>query len=431
MTDIQITQINPRVTLITEELNWVKSVSMGIIIASGSRYESPINNGITHLAEHMIFKGSADKTGNDIAKITESLGATVDGFTSKETSGIYFHFLSEKFDNIFNIFFQILRNAAFDSVELEKEKNVVLQEIAQADDDPREHAYELLAQVMFPDHPLSFPIAGTPKTVASFTRDDLLNWYRFNRSNRRICFSIAGNIKHAQVLDKLSALEMPYLDIDYWQAPVKPNYEVERKLIFQSRPEIKQIHTLAGFLTIPYTDSRRYGLTVLNNIIGGTQSSRLYQRLHEQDAILHYIQMFLDLYSDIGIWGGYHISNQKNREISLRVVFEENAKLKQNGITKDEFARSINYCKGMLTLAMENPTARMLRNGQKYLYSKTVMTLEESLAMYDKLTLDEVNGLIELFNFEDYSAAIIGPITRKDLGQIGIAPEKIIEYEKA
>jgi predicted Zn-dependent peptidase len=431
MTNIKITQINPQVTLITEEIKWVKSVSMGFFIPSGSRYETKANNGVTHLTEHMLFKSTADKTSNDIAMLIESLGATVDGFTSKETTGIYFHFLGEQFDNVFSIFLEILRRASFDSEELEKEKNVVLQEIAQARDDPRDHAYELFTQIMFPNHSLSFPIAGTPETVASITRNDLLNWYQFNRLNTRICFSIAGNIQHTQVLDKFLAMEIPYQGIDYWQVPVKPKHEVERNLIFQTRPEIKQIHTLAGFLTIPYTDNRRYGLTVLNNIIGGTQSSRLYQRLHEQDAILHYIQMFLDLYSDIGIWGGYHISNQKNRETSLRVVFEESAKLKQNGITKDEFDRSINYCKGMLTLAMENPTARMIRNGQKYLYSKTVMTLEESLVMYDRLTLDEIIGLIELFKFEDYSGVIIGPITRKDLGQIGIAPEKIIEDEKA
>lgn len=430
MTNTQISQINPRVTLITEEIDWVNSISLGFIIATGSRYESPESNGITHLIEHMFFKCPPETKSNDITRLAESLGATVDGYTSKETSGIYFHFLSEQFDNVFDIFLQKLRNVSFDSDELEKEKEVVLQEIAETNEDPGEHVCNLLAQIIFSDHPLSFPIAGTPKTVMSFTRDDLLNYYQFHRIKSRICFSIAGNIKHSYALDKFSALEMSYQDLDYWQVPEKPCCNIERKLIFQSRSDIKQIHTLTGFSTIPFTDNRKYGLTVLNNIIGGSQSSRTYQRLREQEALLSTVVSFLDLYSDTGLWLMYHITDKKNHKKSLEIAFEELTKLKNYGITEDEFVRSVNYCKGMLTLAIENPTTRMLRNGQKYLSSKTIMTLEESLAMYDKLTLDETNQLIELFDFEKYSTAIIGQITKSELESIQSAPQEIFEIQK-
>jgi predicted Zn-dependent peptidase len=320
-----------------------------------------------------------------------------------------------------------MRDASFNVQQLEKEKNVIVQEITEARDDPKDQLHELFMQIMFPNHPLSYPIAGTPATINSFTSEDLKNLHHYNSLNRRLCISVAGNIKHSYVLEKILSMNMQYADIDYWAPLVPPVQEIERSIIFECRPDINQVHTLAGFLTIPFTDERRYGLTVLNNIIGGSTSSRAYQRLREKEALLNYVYSFLDLYADVGLWCLYHVSDIKNREVSLKIAYKMYKEMKEFGVKKDEFERSINYCKGMLALAMENPMARMTRNAQKYLFLKKVIPIEESIAIYDRLTLDQINCLVELFNFDQYSAAIVGPIKREDLGRIGIAPEKIIE----
>jgi predicted Zn-dependent peptidase len=280
---------------------------------------------------------------------------------------------------------------------------------------------------MFPNHPLSYPIAGTPETLKSFHHDDLIRRFQNTIRNAMVCISAAGNVNHQQILDQLTRKQLQNDAQGNIISPAHPTQNIERATIFQPRPDLKQIHTIAGFLTIPLKDKRRYALTVLNNIIGGTQSSRVYHVLREQKGILSTIFTFLDLYSDIGLWCAYHISDIKNREKSLMTAFEEVIKLRKEGITKEEFVRSVNYCKGMLALAAEDPGSRMNRNAQNMLLVGHPVSVEESIAAYDNLTFDYVNSLVDMFEMERYSAAITGPITVQDLGKIGVAPMKILE----
>jgi len=427
MSNLQISQINPRVTLITEEMPWLKSATMGFFIASGSRDEKDNDQGLTHLTEHMIFKGTRKKSAKDISCIVESLGSTIDGFTAKEISGIYFHYPKENFSKLFDLFFEIMREASFNEGELEKEKNVILQEITTAYEDPQERVYNLFSEIMFPGHPLAIPIAGTRESINQFTRDDLIRYHQNSSLNIRLCVCAAGNVNHAQILDKLLGGQLQYSPLDYWAPSIPPSQNVERALIFETRSNLKQIYTMAGFLTIPLKDERRYGLIILNNIFGGSQSSRLFQRLCEQEGLLYTISTFLDFYSDIGLFCGYHISEIKNRERSLLIAFEEMQKLKKYGITKEEFKRSVNYCKGMTALAAEDPISRITRNAKKYLLTGRTFSIEDSIVAFDNLSFDYVNSLVELFKLEQYSASIVGPITIKDLAKIGVAPNKIIE----
>jgi predicted Zn-dependent peptidase len=427
MTNIQCTQINPRVTLITVVMRWLQSSALGFFIASGSRYENKNTQGLTHLSEHMLFKGTKNKSARDISRIVESLGATIDGFTAKEISGLYFHLIAERFEEIFNLLFEIMREADFNEQELKKEKNVISQEIMESYENPQEYVYSLFTQTMFSGHPLAFPIAGTTKTLETFSRDDLIRYHQFSSLNVRLCVSAAGNIHHSEIADKINKMNMRFEQIDYWKPPTPPPQQSERFIVFQQRPNLTQVHTIAGFRTIPMTDQRRYGITILNNIIGGTPSSRLYQRLREEEGLLHNFFTFIDFYSDIGLWCGYHISDIKNRERSLMIAFKEMQNIKKYGISKAEFESAVNFSKGMLALAAEDPLSRTTRNARKFLLLGRPISVDESIAATANLKLDDINSLLELANFEDYSTAIVGPITKEDLGQIGVAPQKIIE----
>jgi predicted Zn-dependent peptidase len=424
---IQISKINPRVTLVTEEMPWLESATVGYFSLVGSRYENEKTQGLTHLTEHMIFKGTKTKSAKDISRITESLGATVDGFTSKEISGVYTHFMPEHFDALLNLIREMIREAIFDPTELEKEKNVILQEILETNENPQEYAYQLLHEVLFPNHPLSFPISGTPKTLKPFTAQDLIQFNQADGLNRRLCISIAGNIKHSYVLEKLSKVNFKYSNRDYWTPLTPPAQNIERSIIFKSRPDLSQAHTYAGFLTVSLNDSRRYALIVLNTILGGSPSSRLFQRLREQDGSVYTIYTFIDFYTDVGIWSLYQISDIKNRARALQAVYEELQKFKKYGITIDEFKSAVNYCKGMLALSLEDPMSRMMRNAQRFLLLGHTVSIKESMTEFDNLTLDYVNSLLELVKFEEYSGAIVGCVTRDDLGKVGVAPKNIIE----
>jgi predicted Zn-dependent peptidase len=424
---IQITEINPRLILITEEMPNLQSAAIGFFTGSGSRYENIKEQGITHFLEHMFFKGTKTKSAHDISRIVESCGATIDGFTSREISGIYFHCLAKNLNSLIDLFFELNSNLNFDEQELKKERNVILQEITESYEDPQEYAYQLFTEIMFQNHPLSYPIAGTPETLKSLSPNDLIRWYQNTAQNCMVYISAAGNINHQQILDNLAHRKFQYIAKGNVVLPARAPQNVERRIIFQSRPDLKQVHTIAGFLTIPLKDKRRYALTVLNNIIGGTESSRASQILREQVGLLSSVFSFLDLFSDIGLWCVYHISDIKNRERSLMTAFAEVGKLKKDGIIKEEFIRSVNYCKGMLALDAEEPSSRMNRNTRNVLLVGHPVSVEESIAAYDNLTFDYVNSLVEMFELERYSAAITGPITVQDLGKIGIAPMKIVE----
>jgi predicted Zn-dependent peptidase len=424
---IQVTHINPQVTLVTEEMNHLSSTVMGFFVPVGSRYEEKDQQGITHLVEHMIFKGTKHKSAQDIAREFESLGATMDGFTSKEIGGIFFHFLADSFDKVFHLFFELIRNINITETELAKEKNVILQELLEGYENPQEHAYSLFSEIMFPDHPLSFPVIGTQATINAITTDDLIKHLGNVRTDYRLCISIAGRTSHLETVDKLQKLNLSYLNKDYLARPFPPSSNVERTIVFQSRPDLQHVHTIAGFLTIPLNDPRRYALTILNNIIGGTASSRANQRLREKEGMLHTMFTFLDLYSDVGLWCVYHTSDIKNRERSLNIAMEELAKFKKFGITREEFERSVNFSKGMLALSAEDPMSRMTRNANKFLLLGRTVSIEESISAFDNLTYDYVNSLVAMFKLEQYSGAIIGPIKKEDLGRIGAAPHIIIE----
>ncbi len=320
---IQKTQINPRLTLITEEMPNLHSAAIGLFVSTGSRCENKKQQGLNHLLEHMFFKGTKNKSAKDISRTVESLGATINGFTSKEISGIYFHCLVTNVKLLFDLFFEISLNLVFDEQELQKEKNVIIQEITEAYENPQEYVYQLFTEIMFPNHPLSFPIAGTAKTVSSFTKNDLIQGYQINVLNHNSCISVAGDVNHKQILDMVANANLHFSLQNKTILPKKTVHAVERVIIFERRPNLKQIHTIAGFLTIPLKDKRRYALTVLNNIIGGTESSRANQVLREQEHIHSTVFSFLDLYSDIGLWCVYHISDILNREKSLTISLEK------------------------------------------------------------------------------------------------------------
>ncbi len=424
---IQVTKINPRLTIVTEQMPGLKSAAIGFFSATGSRYENEKQQGLTHLLEHMFFKGTENKSAKDISRIVESNGATIDGFTSKETTGIYFHCLLANIKPLFELFMEISNNLIFNEQELQKEKKVIIEEITEANENPQEYVYQLFMEIMFPNHPLSFPIAGTAETVNSFTQNDLSQGYQTNALKHNACISVAGDVDHEQILDFVATVNFQFISHYKTILPEKPPPTIERTTIFQQRPDLKQVYTIAGFSTISLKDKRRYALTVLNNILGGTESSRSVQILREQPGLLSSAMTFVDLYSDIGLWCIYHTSDIKNRERSLQVVFDQLAILKQNGITKEEFYRSVNHCRGMLSLGAESPSSRMMHNAQNTLLLGHPIPVAEHNTEYDKLNYSDVNSLVDMFEMERYSSATTGPIKFQDLGKIGVAPMKVIE----
>ena len=407
MHNIQTTKINPNFTVVSEFMPNLSSAALGVFLSHGSRYENKENQGITNMISQMLFKGTLTKTAKEISYIIESAGAVLDSFTTKETSGIYCRYHADKFDLMTELISEIISQVTFDEQELEREKNVVEQEIAETFEDPHEHVFNLLFEALFNDHPLSFPITGTVETIRSITRDQLNDYYhnRFLRS--KVCISAAGKVNHKELVEKL-VLKNQILQTTNPITANKPSTDTEWPFLIQNRPELTQIHVAAATFTIPYSNQHRYGLTVLNNILGGTMSSRLLQRMREKEGIVYTFSSFIDLYSDIGLLGVYYITDADNYGRVTKAGMEVIIKLKQDGITNEEFDCAINFSKGMLVIGAENPTSRMIRNAKNELLLGRVIPIEESIANFDNLKIDDINKLTEDIKPDKYSLAIIG-----------------------
>ncbi|MCX8014647.1 MAG: insulinase family protein [candidate division WOR-3 bacterium] len=405
--NIQVTKINPYFSIITEEMDYLASAAFGIFFAHGSRYETEENQGICHLIEHMLFKGTKSKTAQEIAETAESAGAILDGFTSKEFCGIYCRFLSDNFDKILDLLGEIISSPRFDESDLEKEKNVIEQEITEALEDPREHVFTLLYEALFPNHPLSFPIAGTKESVRAITKKQLTDYWYHHLLPSKVCISAAGKIEHKRLIDRI--MTNTHLSFhNKKQDCLKASTDIERVYILQERKELTQIHVAAAGVTFSYHDERRYALSVLDNILGGSMSSRYFQRLREKEGLVYTISSFYNLYSDIGLFGVYYITDFKNYSKVLKAGIEEVLKLKQFGITKDELQRAVNFCKGMLALELENPMSRMMRNARSCLLLDKIIPIEEALSAYDRLTVEDINNATNILDPTAYSIALIG-----------------------
>lgn len=407
MPDIQTTEINSNFTVTSEFMPNLPSAALGLFFANGSCNENHSNQGITNLIEHMLLNGTKKKSAKDISYLIESNGAVLDSFTTKETSGIYCRYHADKFDIMTDLIEEIMSQSTFDEKELEREKNVIEQEISETLEDPHEHVFNLLFEELFNKHPLSFPITGTIETVRSITKDQLVNYYYNQFLRSKICISAAGKVNHNELVEKLTL--KPHISHTANLTVAKtPLTEPERTFLIQNRPDLTQIHVAAASFTIPYSDSRRYGLTVLNNILGGTMSSRFFQQLREQEGLVYTISSFLDLYSDIGLIGGYYITDANNYDHVAKVGMEVGMKLKQDGITDEEFERAINFSKGMLAIGAENPMSRMIRNAKNQLLLGHAIPIEESIANFDRLTKNDVNEMASEIRPDKHSVAIVG-----------------------
>ncbi|MEO0072063.1 MAG: pitrilysin family protein [candidate division WOR-3 bacterium] len=412
---INIIKLNQRVTVVTESMPWLNSLALGFMFETGSRDEDLTNNGITHFIEHMTFKGTEDKTAYDIARTLERLGVFVNGYTTQEEMTIYASMLKEKFSEVFPILVSMLKRRKYNPQDFDLEKNVIIQEILEAQDDPEEFLSEVFFQEMFPQNSLGLAVGGSVGTVRGITQAMLEERLEHNWLNRRLCISVAGNLELSEVLSQARAQGIFGANEVYQLNWVTPTKNLSTTLGIIRRNDLKQVYGLIGNYTIPITDQRRFALAVLNQIIGASRSSRLVSLLEEEKALVSYISSFYELFSDIGIWGIFFATSPDSLSEVLGLITEELKKLQNFGITKDEMDKAINYRKGFLAMASEAPSFRMQINARNYLRLGTVPTLQEVLNEYDRLTLDEVNYGLNLLDIDNWRGVLMGPIDNKQL----------------
>jgi predicted Zn-dependent peptidase len=393
------------VRIVFENIPTVRSVAIGIWIGTGSRNENLKNNGVSHFLEHMFFKGTKTRSAREIAESFDSIGGQVNAFTSKEYTCYYAKVLDDHAGYALDVLADMFFHSTFDEEEMKKEKNVVYEEIKMYEDTPDDIVHDVLSRATFGTHPLGYPILGTEETLASFNGDTLREYMNGHYTPENVVISVAGNVSEAFIheVEKLfGAFETSSGKSDF----EKPSF-MDQKLARQKDTE--QAHLCIGFNGLEAGHKNIYSLIVLNNILGGSMSSRLFQDVREQKGLAYSVYSYHSSYKDNGLLTIYGGTGSKQLNVLFETIQETLSTLKAEGITAKELANSKEQMKGSLMLSLESTNSRMSRNGKNELILGEHRSLDAIIELVNEVSEESVNTLANQLFTDNYSVALISP----------------------
>ncbi|HTI39337.1 MAG TPA: pitrilysin family protein [Vicinamibacterales bacterium] len=403
--------------LITESMPHVRSVSIGVWLTRGSRHESDARSGIAHFVEHMLFKGTGTRSAEDIAQAIDSIGGQLDAFTAKEYASYYIKVLDEHLPLAVDLLSDIVLNPAFPDEEIAREKNVILEEIKMVEDTPDDLVHELFTQHFWEGHPLGRPILGSKETVESFTRATLDDYFRGVYTAPNLIVSAAGNVSHESVRDRIvsafASVPRAAAASDDRPPRVVPQVVVRAK-------ELEQSHVCLGTNSYPQNHDDRYVSYIMNTVLGGSMSSRLFQNVRERRGLAYAVFSGLSAYRDAGNITIYAGCSNKAVSQLVDVCVEELRSMKSAPVGDAELRRAKDHLKGSLMLSLENTASRMSHLARQEIYFDRHFGLDETLAGVERVTTDDVQRVArDLFANGSLAATVLGPspadVTREQL----------------
>jgi predicted Zn-dependent peptidase len=379
-------------TLITESMPDVRSVCIGIWLRRGSRNEPARVNGISHFIEHLVFKGTESRTAREIALAMDSVGGQMDAFTSKEYTCFYAKILDEHLPLAVELLSDIVQRPRFDPVELERERQVVLEEIQMVDDTPDELLYDLFSEHFYPRHVLGRPIQGTAETVGALSRPQLLNFFRRAYRPENMLVVAAGHLQHGRTA-RLIRRGLGNLSRGKRTRTRSAAPRSRCGLVLRPKKELSQLHLLMGLPAWPERSSQRYSLYVMNVLLGGTMSSRLFQKIREERGLVYSVYSAVNAYVDSGFLAVYAATSPRNGAEVVRLVIDELRDLRDNGPTAEELVMAKEHLKGSLMLSLESTASRMSNLARQEIYYGRQFTLEETLNGVECVTPRQVRQL--------------------------------------
>jgi predicted Zn-dependent peptidase len=414
---IRISTLSNGLLLITERLPLFRSVCLGLAFRLGGRDDPPDLAGLCHVNEHMVFKGTERLDARAISFAAESLGAELNAFTDKELTCFYGRFPSDQQLPVTGLLSEIVARPAFAPAELEKEKEVIAEEIRTGEEDPDSKAFSLAFEALYSDHPMGWPISGTVESVRRLEPEYLRRAYaeRYHAGNA-VAVAV-GDVRHEELARTIER------EFGHWpklaaetRRPPAPVPAVAR---VATRKDLSQVYLCLAVPTFAYPDPRRHALSILNTAFGGGLSSRLFQRLRETEGLVYSVSSFAELFEDSGLLGIYFVADGRKLERCLSVLREEISKLRQTRLNQEEFDRALNMTKSSILLSLESLTSRMLRLARTQHLLGRVTAIDETLNRLNRLKLDDVNGLVdEILGAPGFHAGGVGPLTEAGLNQL-------------
>lgn len=404
------TTLDNGLRIITEEIPFFKSATIGIWVDTGSRNEIPANSGISHFIEHMIFKGTGTKSATDIAEIMDGVGGQLNAFTEKEHTCFYARVLDRHVELALDLLSDMLLNSVFDAEELNRERSVILDEIRLYDDSPEDIIFDMFNQLIWKGHSLGRPVLGTTETVENITRGDILSYMAEHYTAEHIVISATGNIEHenfVKLIEKFAG-KLP--------AGQKARALSDRVVIQQRQKQIRckdseQAYVIFGREGVSHRHEQKYCLTMLDSILGGSMSSRIFQEIREKRGLAYSVGSFTTCLSDTGLFGIFAGTSPDTLPQVTSLIIEITEKMKTEGATAGELERAREQLKGSLSLALESTSGRMIRLAKSEMHHGRLITHEEIFEKLDKVTLEDIYEMARTqLDTDSYSATVLGPV---------------------
>ena len=398
------------VTVLSEREPSVRSVALGVWVRTASAHELRPKMGVSHLLEHMVFKGTERRTAQEIALSLESRGGSLDAYTSRDSTAFHARVLDADLPRALDVITDLVRRPALRDSDLSLERQVVLEEISTVADTPDDEVFDLTYELMWPDHPYGFQILGTKETVSAISADDLKQLHSRAYFPGNCVIAAAGNITHEALLKEVEAQGWFDGAVAQTPPPVPPVPPAVRGVTRSFEKDTAQTHIVFATDTIPYSDRRKYALLVLSNIFGGGMSSRLFQRIREELGLAYSIYSFTSFYRAVGMAGVYVGTQPPRAEKAVEAIKGEFARMAGEGLRGEALDDAKQQTLGQLMLSLESPTARMYRLASTAVYGESYRSLDEVLRTVEALTADEVSALAaEFFAPERQSVVSLGP----------------------
>lgn len=407
--DIERTVLPNGLRVITERMPQVRSVSVGIWVSSGSREERAEEAGISHFIEHMVFKGTRHRTAEQIARAVDSIGGGLDAFTSKEMVSYNAKVLDEHLPQAFDIVADLVRNPLFDEDDIKKEKGVILEELKMETDNPEYLVHEIFSSHFWKGHALGRPILGTRQTIRAFDREQVARYYQRHYTPKNVLITAAGNLKHKH-LARLAEDYFGDLRAQKGSQPA-PTPKPHAPLVFRDKHSLEQVHVYLGVPSIPMAHRDRFAWYILNAILGGGMSSRLFQNIREKQGLAYTVFSDLTMYRDVGCMLVYAGTSPRSAGRVVESIVHEMKELAAHQVTPEELRRAKDHLKGSYVLGLESTSSRMGNLARQEVYFKRFFSLTELLDQVEEVTAEEVRSLAQrFFHPKQMAVTMLGPL---------------------
>ncbi|MBF0876122.1 insulinase family protein [Gluconobacter cerevisiae] len=403
---IEVTRLDNGLTIITERMDRVETVSFGAYVSIGTRDETAANNGVSHFLEHMAFKGTERRSAAQIAEDIENVGGYINAYTARETTAYYVKLLKDDLALGVDIIGDILTHSTFLDAEIERERGVILQEIGQANDTPDDIIFDQFQERAFPEQPMGRPTLGSEELVSTMTRETLMSYMREHYTTHNITIAAAGNLHHQQVVD---LVQEHFRDLPSHQTP-RPRGAAYEGGELRTTRELDQAHLVMGFPSVSYMHPDHYAVMILSTLLGGGMSSRLFQEIRERRGLVYSVYSFASPFSDSGLFGLYAGTGEDQAAELVPVMIDELKRL-QDGLSEAEVSRARAQLKSSLLMSLESTGSRCEQLARQIQVHNRPIPTSETVAKIDAVTEADILRVAQTIFSGTPTFTVIGPVS--------------------